>query len=82
MKQIVRPSKIAWVIRYCRKRDRRIEIAGFGILELPGLKLNADIISLSMRYFGVDHLWAKCADAVATFLWNILARRQFLFLHK
>jgi hypothetical protein len=73
---------ISWVIRYHRLRDRRTEYAGFVALGLPRRALNAGVPSGLLRYSGVDYLWAKCAAAVTTFLWNFFARRQFPFLHK
>jgi putative flippase GtrA len=73
---------ITWVFRYHRLRDRRAEFAGFVALGLPGLALNAGVISVAVRYFGLHYLWAKGAAAVATFSWNFLARRQILFLRK
>jgi putative flippase GtrA len=73
---------ISWVFRYHRLRDRRAEFAGFVALGLPGLALNAGVISVLVRYFGVNYLWAKFAAAVTTFSWNFLARRHILFLRK
>jgi putative flippase GtrA len=73
---------LSWVFRYHRLRDRRAEFAGFVALGLPGLALNTGVISVLVRYFGVNYLWAKCAAAMTTFSWNFLARRQILFLRK
>jgi putative flippase GtrA len=75
-------TSITWVFRYPRLRDRRAEFAGFVALGLPGLALNAGVISVAVRYFGLHYLWAKGAAAVTTFSWNFLARPQILFLRK
>jgi putative flippase GtrA len=73
---------IRWVFRYHRLRDRRAEFVAFVALGLPGLALNAGVISVAVRYFGLHYLWAKGAAAITTFSWNFLARRQILFLRK
>jgi putative flippase GtrA len=73
---------ITLVFRHHRLRDRRAEFVSFVALGLPGLAINAGVISVAVRYFGLHYLWAKGAAAVATFSWNFLARRQVLFLRK
>jgi putative flippase GtrA len=73
---------ITLAFRHHRLRDRRAEFAGFVALGLPGLALNAGVISVAVRYFGMHYLWAKAVAALTTFSWNFLARRQILFLRK
>jgi putative flippase GtrA len=70
------------VFRHHRFLDRRAEFASFVALGLPGLAINAGVISVAVRYFGLHYLWAKGAAALTTFSWNFLARRQILFLRK
>jgi putative flippase GtrA len=73
---------IRWVFRYRRLRDRRAEFVGFVALGLPGLALNAGVISVAVRHFGLHYLWAKGAAALTTFSWNFVVRRQILFQRK
>lgn len=62
-----------------RLRDRHAEFIGFVMIGVAGLALNAAIMSLAVRYFGLNFLLAKCVAAACTFTCNFVARRQILF---
>jgi putative flippase GtrA len=63
-----------------RLRDRRAEFAGFVGIGTAGLAINAGVISIAVRYFGLHYLVAKCVAAGFTFICNFIARRQILFV--
>ena len=73
---------ISFVFRHSRFPNRRAEFAGFVLIGVPGLAVNAGVITVAVRYFGLHYLWAKGVAALATFSWNFLARRQILFFRK
>jgi putative flippase GtrA len=63
-----------------RLRDRHAEFIGFVMIGAAGLALNAAVMSLAVRYFGLNYLLAKCVAAASTFTCNFFARRQILFI--
>ena len=73
---------IAMVFDYRRINDQRIEFLSFAGIGGLGLAINAGVIFMAVRYFGVHYLAAKCIAAGLTFAFNFLARRQFLFVER
>jgi putative flippase GtrA len=63
-----------------RLRDQRVEFIGFVAIGTAGLALNAAVMSLAVRYFGLHYLLAKCVAACFTLMCNFIARRQILFV--
>ena len=70
---------VTLVFRYRRLNDKRIEFASFAGIGVVGLAINAAVISFGVKFLGVHYLIAKCGAAGFTFVWNFVARRQFLF---
>jgi putative flippase GtrA len=70
------------VFHYRRIQDTRIEFASFAGIGVVGVAINAAAISFGVKILGVHYLLAKCAAAGCTFVWNFLARRQFLFVQR
>jgi putative flippase GtrA len=66
--------------RQHRLRDRRAEFVSFVAIGTVGLAVNAAVISVAVRYFGLHYIIAKCVAAGFTFTCNFLARRQLLFV--
>jgi putative flippase GtrA len=73
---------IRLAFRHHRLRDRRVEFASFVAIGVPGVAINAGVISVAVEYFGVHYMLAKCAATAMTFGYNFLARRQILFLRR
>jgi putative flippase GtrA len=73
---------VTFVFRYRRLKDQRLEFASFAAIGAIGVAINAAAMSIGVKYLGLHYLVAKCGSAVFTFLWNYLARRQFLFLQR
>ena len=65
-----------------RLRDRRTEFASFVGIGTIGIAVNAGVISLAVRYFGLHYIIAKCVAAGFTFTCNFVARRQMLFVRR
>jgi putative flippase GtrA len=63
-----------------RLQDRRAELVSFVAIGTAGLAINAAVIYVIVRYFGLHYLIAKCVAAGFTFLCNFIARRQILFV--
>jgi putative flippase GtrA len=63
-----------------RLRNQRVEFITFVVIGTAGLAINAGVISLVVRYFGLHYLLAKCIAAGFTFMCNFIARRQILFV--
>jgi putative flippase GtrA len=63
-----------------RLQDRRAELLSFVAIGIVGLGVNAAVIFIAVRFFGLHYLIAKCVAAGFTFLCNFIARRQFLFV--
>jgi putative flippase GtrA len=62
-----------------RLRDRRAEFAGFIAIGTLGVAVNAGVMGIAVRYFGLHYIIAKCVAAGFTFSCNFIARRQILF---
>jgi len=60
--------------------DKRVEFMSFVAIGTVGIAVNAAVISLAVRYFGLHYLLAKCVAAGFTFCCNFIARRQLLFV--
>jgi putative flippase GtrA len=71
---------ITLVFRYRRLKDQRLEFASFAAIGAVGIAINAAAISFGVKYLGLHYLIAKCGAAGFTFIWNFIARRQFLFV--
>jgi putative flippase GtrA len=63
-----------------RLQNRRAEFAGFVAIGTLGIAVNAGVISIAVRYFGLHYLLAKGIAAGFTFTCNFVARRQLLFV--
>jgi putative flippase GtrA len=72
--------KIAFTER--RLRDRRAEFASFVGIGTIGIAVNAGVMSIAVRYFGLHYIIAKCVAAGFTFTCNFTARRQMLFVRR
>ena len=70
------------VFKQRRLEDQRLEFASFAAIGAIGLAINTVVISFTVKYLGLHYLIAKCAAAGFTFLWNFVARRQFLFVQR
>jgi putative flippase GtrA len=68
------------VFRYRRLKNQRIEFASFAGIGLVGVAINVAVMSFGVKFLGLHYLIAKCGAAALTFIWNFLARRQFLFV--
>ena len=73
---------IRFAFHHHRLRDRRAEFASFVALGVPGLFVNVGVISILVRFFGLDIFTAKGVAALTTFSMNFLVRRQVLFVRK
>jgi putative flippase GtrA len=71
---------VTLVFKYRRLRDPRVEFASFAAIGVIGVAINAAAMAVGVRILGVHYLIAKCGAAGFTFVWNFLARRQFLFV--
>jgi putative flippase GtrA len=65
-----------------RLHDRRAELLSFVAIGIVGLAVNAAVIFIAVRYFGLHYLIAKCVAAGFTFMCNFIARRQILFVRQ
>jgi putative flippase GtrA len=63
-----------------RLQDRRAELLSFVAIGALGLAVNAAVIFVMVRYFGLNYLGAKCVAAGFTFMCNFVVRRQILFV--
>jgi putative flippase GtrA len=75
-------SSITLVFKYRRLEDPRLEFASFVGIGVVGVAINAAVISLGVKILGLHYLIAKCGAAGFTFVWNFVARRQFLFVQR
>jgi putative flippase GtrA len=73
---------VTLVFKYRRLKDRRLEFASFAGIGTVGVAVNAAAISFGIKYLGLHYLIAKCGAAGFTFVWNFVARRQFLFVQR
>jgi putative flippase GtrA len=70
---------VAFVFRFRRMKDRRIEFLGFAAIGAVGLLINTLVMGFTVKFLGMHYLIAKCAAAGFTFAWNFLSRRTLLF---
>jgi putative flippase GtrA len=70
------------VFKYRRLKDQRLEFASFAAIGAVGVAINAAAMSIGVKYLGLHYLIAKFGSASFTFLWNFLARRQYLFVQR
>ena len=73
---------VTLVFKYRRLKDPRLEFASFAGIGAVGVAINAAAISIGVKYLGLHYLIAKCGAAGFTFVWNFVARRQFLFVER
>ena len=73
---------VTLVFKYRRLRDRRLEFASFAAIGAVGVAINAAAMYFGVTCLGLHYLAAKCGSAGFTFLWNFVARRQFLFVQR
>jgi putative flippase GtrA len=73
---------VTLVFKYRRLEDERLEFAGFAAIGAIGVGINAAAMAVGVKCLGLHYLIAKCGSAVFTFIWNFLARRQFLFVER
>jgi putative flippase GtrA len=73
---------VTWVFKYRRLEDPRSEFVSFAGIGLVGVTINAAVISFGVKVMGLHYLPATCAAAGFTFVWNFVARRQFLFVRR
>ena len=71
---------IRLAFRQHRLKDRRAELVTFVAIGIVGLVVNAAVMFVSVKYFGLHYLIAKCVAAGFTFMCNFIARRQILFV--
>ena len=73
---------VTLVFKYRRLKDPRVEFASFAGIGAVGVAINAAAMTLGVKVFGVHYLIAKCGASGFTFVWNFVARRQFLFAQR
>jgi putative flippase GtrA len=73
---------VALVFKYRRLKDQRIEFVSFAGIGVVGAAINVAVISFGVNILGLHYLIAKCGAAGFTFVWNFVARRQFLFVQR
>jgi putative flippase GtrA len=71
---------VHWVFKDHRLRNRSAEFATFIAIGTMGLAVNACVIDVAVRFWGLHIMMAKCAAAACTFMCNFFARRQLLFV--
>jgi putative flippase GtrA len=65
-----------------RLKNRHTEFAGFIAIGTIGVAINAGVMSIAVRYFGLHYLIAKGIAACFTFACNFVTRRQMLFVRR
>jgi putative flippase GtrA len=70
------------VFKHHRLKNRRMEFVGFTALGTVGMVVNAIIMFVAVKYFGLQYLIAKCVSTGFTFMCNFVTRRQLLFVLK
>jgi putative flippase GtrA len=73
---------VTLVFKYRRLKDSRLEFASFAAIGAVGVAINAAAMAFAVKYLGLHYLIAKCGAAGFTFVWNFVARRQFLFVQR
>jgi len=71
---------VTLVFKYRRLEDRRREFASFAGIGIIGLALSAAVILFGVSILGLHNFIAKFSASGVTFLWNFIARREFLFV--
>ena len=71
-----------WAFSHHRLSSQRAEFVSFVAIGLPGLAINAGVISMAVEIFGLHYLVAKGMAAGVTFGFNFFVRRQLLFLKR
>jgi putative flippase GtrA len=70
------------VFKHHRLKNRRTEFIGFASLGTVGMAVNAMVMYVAVKYFGLQYLIAKCVSTGFTFVCNFVTRRQLLFVIK
>jgi putative flippase GtrA len=73
---------VRFVFKEHRLRHRRTEFASFVAIGTVGIAVNAGVMSVAVRYFGLHYIIAKCIAAGITFTCNFVTRRQILFVRR
>jgi putative flippase GtrA len=73
---------ITMVFKYRRLSDQRLEFASFAGIGVIGVVINGAVIYFGVKLLGLHYLVAKVGAAGFTFVWNFVARRQFLFVQR
>lgn len=73
---------VTFVFKRRRFEDRITEFGGFAAVGAVGLAVNAAVIFLAVKYFGINYLVAKGIAAGLTFICNFVSRRQLLFVER
>jgi len=73
---------VKWAFREHRLQDGCSEFVGFVAIGGFGLAVNAGVMTIAVRYFGLHYIIAKCVAAGFTFTCNFVARRQILFVRR
>ncbi len=68
------------VFKHRRLTDQRAEFASFAALGTAGLAVNAAVIFIVVKYWGLYYLAAKGIAAAFTLICNFITRRQLLFV--
>ncbi len=73
---------VTLVFKYRRLSDQRLEFVSFAGIGVVGVAVNAAAIYSGVKILGLHYLLAKIGAGGFTFLWNFVARRQFLFVQR
>jgi putative flippase GtrA len=79
---VVYALSVTLVFKYRRINDQRLEFASFVGVGMVGVAINTAAISFGVKMLGMHYLISKCGAAGFTFVWNFVARRQFLFVQR
>lgn len=71
---------ITAVFKNRRLKRQPLEFAGFAVVGVIGLVINAAVMSFAVGYMGIHYLSAKFSASFVTFTWNFCARRRLLFV--
>jgi putative flippase GtrA len=77
---VVYVLSVTLVFNHRRLSDRRVEFLSFSAIGGAGLAINAAVMLVAVKFFGVYYMVAKCIAAGFTFAFNFFARRQLLFV--
>jgi putative flippase GtrA len=73
---------VKFVFKEHRLRNRKVELATFIAIGTAGVAVNAGVMTIAVRYFGIHYIIAKCVAAGCTCMCNFVARRQMLFVRR